>query len=522
MGTVRSRSDPTARQDLTPFPLTPFPLIAAGIVLLCTGALSYRLGAVYAHDWDEGVYLGSARLMLEGEAQYRQVFSSQPPLFLDILTLGLRLFGDTVVAGRGLMVASALLTLVCAGSIAWRLFCPAAGVLTILAMALSSDFLHQARTCQAEILALGFGMAALWCSIVPTSRSRFMLAAASGLMFACGLLCKFWLAPYTLPALAFLLFPAQSTNWHGLQWVSRADWKTGLARIGCFALIVLSLVLLLFAAHGLEAVYDQAVRFHVEAKRVIAARGAKNGALSRQWLAAHSGVLLLALFGWSWLARSRSGLAVVFLAWLGAVVAFLSSHFPLFRHHIVLLLPVLALLAGASASALPALWSRSTARLALALGAGGLVCATSVTVTNETIRIQPSWIRFQHELASRTPRQTTEAIEILRQRTGPFDRIASDEPMLVFRADRRMVSELCDTSYVRIRSGYLDWEKAARAIEEEAAMVLLWSGRLRTLPFFRHRLNDRFFPLRTFRASRGFPREIFARKRAYNHLGDRR
>jgi len=497
-------------------------LIAAVIVFLCAVTLSYRLGAVYEHDWDEGVYLGSARLMLEGEAQYQHVFSSQPPLFLDILTLGLRLFGDTVLAGRAVMVGFGLLTLVFTGSIAWRLFCPAAGVLTMLAMAPSSDFLHQARTCQAEILALGFGVAALWCAIVPASQSRLMPAAASGFMFACGLLCKLWLVPYTLPVLAFLLFPAESANWRGLQWLSRVDWKTGLARIVCFALIVLSLMLLLFAAHGLEAVYDQAVRFHVEARRVVAARGAKNGLLIRQWLAAHAGVLLLALVGWSWLARSRSGLAVIFLVWLGAVAAFLSSHLPLFRHHIVLILPVLALLAGASASALPALWRRSTAKLALALAAAGLLCATGVTVANETTRIQPSWIRFQHELASRTPPQTREAIEILRQRTGPFDRIAADEPMLVFRAGRRIVSELCDTSYVRIRSGYLDWEKSVRAIEEDAAMVLLWSGRLRTLPFLRHRLNERFFLLRAFRGSRGFPREIFARKAAYNRQGDRR
>lgn len=69
------------------------------------------------------------------------------------------------------------------------------------------------------------------------------------------------------------------------------------------------------------------------------------------------------------------------------------------------------------------------------------------------------------------------------QYTQPGDIVVADEQMLVFRADRVIPPALCDTSFVRIRSGCLNDAQAIQACGA-AKMVIFASSRLNLLQEF--------------------------------------
>jgi len=77
-----------------------FWLAAVAIILLFAVHLLYTGLGGYSDSYDAGVYLESARMMGRGFAPYRQIFVSQPPLWLPLIHFAFRLFGETFLAGQ--------------------------------------------------------------------------------------------------------------------------------------------------------------------------------------------------------------------------------------------------------------------------------------------------------------------------------------------------------------------------------------------------------------------------------------
>lgn len=87
-------------------------------------------------DYDEGTYLLIARLINHGYLPYRDIFAVHPPFYYYLLSLWLRVFGDSYVAGRMLSVLFGLLSLIVAYYIGkeirdWKLGLILSGLLTL-------------------------------------------------------------------------------------------------------------------------------------------------------------------------------------------------------------------------------------------------------------------------------------------------------------------------------------------------------------------------------------------------------
>src|SRR5512143_1440925 len=191
-------------------------LVPGGLLLLILVAFAlvseFNVGGSYG--WDEGVYLASARAVIRGAPLFEEVFSSQPPMFLEIVAGAFRLFGDTGEVGARVSLAFAILTLVCVSWIAWRLLGAVAMPIAALGL-LSKLFFEQAITVEAEMPALGFVALALAILCPPGGRSAAALGLA-GVCFALGVLCKLWVAPYVLPVVLLLVLdpePNASGAW---------------------------------------------------------------------------------------------------------------------------------------------------------------------------------------------------------------------------------------------------------------------------------------------------------------------
>jgi 4-amino-4-deoxy-L-arabinose transferase-like glycosyltransferase len=423
------------------WPLVPV-LVAMGL-LWC-----WRLGETYSHDYDEGVYLAGTREMLHGAIPFRDFFSSQPPLYPWLLRIGFAIGGDQVASGRAVSVVFALLACLAvfeiARSVSGR---GAVGTIAVLLCACAPLWMRMGHVCQAEAPALALALAALDVVVDRRRASSPAWQVTAGLLFGMGISTKLLVAPMIAPA----LFWAQ--GW------------TGRARIlGATAALATALAL----PHGLGAVLEQAVGFHL-----VALHGANEHTALRELWGTPALLALLAVIGCAVLRRERRELLGMAL-WVASCAVFLVVHHPVFPHHLVLLVPALAVPAAASWAALQGRAVRGLAMLPV------LVLAAYTGIAEA--RSRPAGP------------EETRAMQLIQEHSLPDEPVASDDQMLVFRAGRRTPSALVDTSLVRIRTGSLTLEQVQRGTIE-ARLLVPWTGRLSAMGGFAEWLRSRCDPL---------------------------
>lgn len=473
-----------------------------------------NLGAQYALDYDEGVFLCSARMALRGQQLFRAVFSSQPPAFLALLALAFQLCGETVRAGREVSVCCALLCLGAVAWSAWRLASPWAAPVAVLALGGASLFFREARTVQAEMPALALALLSLGALLAPRGRRTHAWAAAAGACFALGALTKLLIAPMILPALVLLAVRPCSAA-QGWRLPPAPCTPALLRRFLIFGASAAAVCALGVAPWNLAAVYDQVIRFHTEMRRALPFDRAETVKLFRLSLQLGMGTMILAVTGLGILFRKNALAAGWLCLWLLAVGLFVATHAPLYLHHFVLVMPPLAVAASANVLWLPALRPKL---------ARGLVFALLCLLPTVAYVPAAGGDAGRHGSLAWLPRkdaetlfepganeaQEQEVIGLIQQHTRADDLVVSDQQMQVFRAARQTPPQLCDTSFARIKSGYLTDAQATSA-SADSRMIIFWTDRLALLPAYRQWVQAHFRLLRTFAAPPGQVREVYLR-----------
>lgn len=412
-------------------------------------AWSWRLGAAFSLSYDEGVYLASARELLHGGVPFRDVFSSQPPLFPWLVRAAFAVGGDTVASGRGLSVVSALIACVAVAALARQLAGPWAAPVAVLLCGCSPGFTLMARTCEAEGPAIALACNALALLVGAAGARRPWRQLVAGALLGLGLSTKILVAPLLAPLL-----------W----W---APDRAGRGRVLCAATAV---CVVLAVPHGLGAVFDQAVGFHLRALAFTDIPHASMTDLAR--VVGWTG--LLAVSGWAVLWPDRRPFVGIVL-WTASAAAFLAAHRPLFSHHLVLLVPGVAVAAAAGLVGV----SARAGRLGGAAGAATLALALLLEVgKGEAFAVVEPTARER------------EAMQAITAHSSPGEAVVSDEQMLVFRADRRVLRELVDTSFVRIGAGSLGPDAVMQGVQR-ARVITSWTGRLARVPGFDDWLHSR-------------------------------
>ena len=176
-----------------------WPLCATLALLVAFAAAAQTgLGEPLPLGYDEGVYLASAGALEEGYTLFDPVFSAQPPGFPETLALAFALFGDNVLVGREVVVASAVVALGAVGWIGRRLAGRATAPAAVLCLALPLTFFHQAQSVQAEMPALALSLLAAAVLLPGRGQATLARCALGGLLFAFALLFKLLVAPMAL------------------------------------------------------------------------------------------------------------------------------------------------------------------------------------------------------------------------------------------------------------------------------------------------------------------------------------
>ncbi|MCB0142499.1 MAG: glycosyltransferase family 39 protein [Caldilineaceae bacterium] len=280
-------------------------------------------------DYDEGINLMKALLFQRGYALYTEIWSDQPPLLTALLAGWFALVGDSVLAGRVLILAFA-------AGLVWTmhnaLYRHTSGLAALGAVALllfSQEFIRLSSSVMIGLPALALAMVALWLLLRYRDTDRGIWLALSAIAMACAAQIKLW-AVVAVPAALLYLLLSDAARPHAVR-ISR---RTLLETVGWLIVTGIGYVVIGFVFGALRM--DQLIAPHFDADTRTAFLYTNNLLYLRYAMQRHIPYLLLALVGVIWAARWRQMEIILPLVWFGASVVALAVQRPLWHHHITL------------------------------------------------------------------------------------------------------------------------------------------------------------------------------------------
>jgi 4-amino-4-deoxy-L-arabinose transferase-like glycosyltransferase len=452
-------------------------------------ALLLRLPALFATRslvFDDGVFAASALAMRRGELPFRDVFSSQGPLFLPLVWVGDLLGFRTLDAPRVLSVASGILVTVAAYACARRVTSRANALLAAGLVTTSGSILWVTGPINADgpsiaLSVLGIGLALRTRDhVVPRITDAVWVGLAGGAAASI----KATSVPAVLAAGVVLIL------------VRRRLRDAVLA-----ALVAGAVYLVAAAPWGLERVWDQSFTYHNDARRLNSRPGAAWKVVQTLWdrdplvVLALAAAIVTALLAWAGVGRrverasdpgTRAPVGVVVAvlgSWALLVFALLVWEPALFRPHVAQMVVPLALLASLRPPPWPFL-------------AAALLVAT------------PFWIAENDSILWPGGYRGAEAALVARMRALPDDALViSDDPGFAWRAGHGPPGELADPSFQRIENGQITTRSLARAAasREVCGVVVSSPQHFGSLAGLRSRLTaqgyraERFGPITFYR-----------------------
>jgi 4-amino-4-deoxy-L-arabinose transferase-like glycosyltransferase len=460
---------------------------------LALGAVVLRLPAFFAPKhltFDDGQYGAVVLGLRAGGEPFRDLFSSQGPLYYPLLAVadvvGLR----TMDGPRVLTVAAGALAAVSAYAIGRHVTSRGGALLAGALVATSGSILWVTAPLAGDGPALAFAATAVALAFAYRARPTVWRAVLIGVFMGAALAVKLIVAPAAIPVGVLLLLAARD---------DRRRWRDAAAAVGTAVLLIAAAVL----PWGPDNVWDQSVAYHQDSERlrsyggnlwqllvtlverdpfVVAAVLGSLGALAwARWR--HR-----PLRAWSGEPGVPRRLAAGLLgAWLGAEALFLVIEPTMWRPHVSQVVVPLALLAALR----PAPWRVLAALWIVAL---------------------PVWIVGNHEMLWPGGYGNDEQAVVDRLERLPSDALViSDDPGFAWRANRRVPGNFVDVSMKRFQQRALTTDVVARAAaDRDVCAVVVWStARLGSLPDLPARLADEGFrPV----ARSGGPRVLYERE----------
>jgi hypothetical protein len=451
--TLSSAPAPTRGARRTPNSAATAAAIAAAVAVAAALRVAFlRSDAVITYD--DGVYSASVDAMRHGALPYRDVFSSQGPLFLPLLRMASVFGGGAAWAPRLAPFAASIALVVLTYRVASRVADAAGALLAALLVGTSGVVLYTTSALAADGVAGAFALGAVVAAVRPSRRQLAIVAVLAGAALAVKSL-------LVVPPVAAALWLV--ARGHG----RRAGAAVLAGAVGLVALLALP--------WGLGNVWSQYVSYHVHERQGSTPGGNFRLVRLSAWhddrlliavaAAAIVTATVLALAGRARHAPARPvearehDIVVALALWLALALFIVLLHSPLFVQHLTVLVPPVAVLA--------ARWRPPVVVLIL---------LALLVVPGQGDRLDWRLSAFPPDPASAPAVALLRAIE-------PHDaRVISDSPGLAWQAGRLVPPALVDTSFERIRAGSLTPDAVTRAAQDpNVCAVVFWSGRFDAL-----------------------------------------
>jgi hypothetical protein len=414
--------------------------------VLAVVAILLRLPAFFADRslvFDDGVFASSALAMRAGEVPFRDIFSSQGPVFLPLLWVADLVGFRTMDAPRILSVAAGVLVTIAVYSCARRLTTRANALLAAGLVTTSGSILWVTVPVNADGPSLALSVLAVAIALRYRDEPRLRTAVGMGIAAGAAVSIKALSVPAVVIAGLIVL-------------LSHRRVRDAAASAG----IALAVYVVAALPFGISRVWDQSYTYHQDSRRVNTYSGAAHSILDTLWDRDLLVVLALLLAAIAFLVRyllrrqagktgqpgkagDRAMTIVVagLVLWIVLVFALLVWEPAMWRAHIAHLVPPMALLAALR----PAPWP--------VLAVVGLVAAPFFVSNNRSILWPDGYTGHEAALVHHLERFPSDA------------QFISDDPGWVWRSGHRPPGAFADTSYQRID----DHEITAASLAKAAA-----------------------------------------------------
>jgi 4-amino-4-deoxy-L-arabinose transferase-like glycosyltransferase len=434
-------------------------IVAIVLVLIATHLPHLSAGL---RDYDEGIYWLSLRSMREGNPLFTSVYSSQPPAFLLLTEPPWNWLGGSIEAGRAVMLAWSVIGVGAGAVVGWCLGGRLVGVAMAVLLTVDPRMLDQSIIMQADGPAVSLALLSLAAAALAVTvtgrRWRGVAAVVAGAAMALGVLTKLFDVG-VVPALVVVLL-AGPRRWASL----------GLAAAGGVAMAA---VVLLPMAAGWGAMWNQAVGLHLSAQtRVL--NQALNITFLEQFLRTEWPVVAVAavglLIGWRVSRRAWT----VGVLWTAGAMAAVAATRPLFPHHMVLVIPGLALLGAIGFAAV-------VSEIGDRLDQGRLVAVALAAVAAVGCALLMEHALAAPALAARTNTALAARLQAL---TPASALVIGDDQFDQALAGRDPPPQFVDTSGVRLVGGDITAATVEGVLISDPRVcgILFQSGRLARLP----------------------------------------
>jgi 4-amino-4-deoxy-L-arabinose transferase-like glycosyltransferase len=398
-------------------------------VILALATVVIRLPAFFASKslvFDDGVFAASARAMRNGELPFRDVFSSQGPLFLPLAWVADLVGFRTLDAPRLLSMASGVLLTIAVYACARRLTTRPNALLAAGLVTTSGSVLWVTVPVNADGPSLALSVLAVAFALRYRDDPRLQTAVWMGLAAGAAVSIKALSVPAVVIAGLIVLLS---------HWPRRTGVRDALVSAG----IALAVYVVAALPFGIGDVWEQSYTYHQEARRVESHTGAYHKVVDTLWDRDKLVMVALALaviaFVVRFVARRRAGkaadraLTIVvcgLLLWTLLIVGLLVWEPALWRAHVAHVVPPLALLATLK----PPPWK--------VLVVAGVLTVPFAIASNTSILWPHGYEGHEAALVRRLERFPSDVLFI------------SDDPGLVWRSDHDAPGDFADTSYQRL------------------------------------------------------------------------
>ncbi len=455
-----------------------------------------RVPVPIQYDYDEGVYAATADAVAHGGHLYRDIFLSQPPLFVLLVRGVFALWGTSLGVARSAVVVLSAVWLVAMLATVWARGSPWGGLFAICLVLGRATFLNAAQTVQMEVPGEALACAAVALVAWGLRRPGHLWWAGAGILATLAAMTKLTAVTAVIPLIGAAVAerdPASRWRWRMLAAGSLLAFGALLPVVGTAGFVDQVFGFHLALAHKL----DQPIATHV---------GAIGGFLAEEWP-----LSLAAMLG-AWRAvTSGAAFERALIAWLVVDCVALAGLTPLWEHHLIILVSPMGLLAG---TALRPHGHRllDPGRIAGGDGRGGPGwLSASVLQSRDGARLVAAALLAGCTIgylglgmsAARRPSPSPQLEHVVRrisEAVPPDGKVLTDDPMVAFLAGRRVADGFIDSSLTRIWAGQISEERLMVALRAHGTdAVVLWRGTFRE-----------FFPRLEAAATRVFPVTVTA------------
>ena len=467
------------------------------LAAIVIASLAWQLSHLGGVNWlyDETGYVAVAWKVSDGFRLYSEVYSPSPPFFTLSLLGGFALWGKSVWAARAVIVLYSAFGLLLAALLARELAGEGASLATAVLLFLSPEYFRLSRVTMSEVPAVSLTALAslLFLRYWRSGRRRWLIL--SGLALGAGLLVKM-IVLFGLPLLGILVF---------LRYLKSRRCKAAVEDGLILVASVSAPFAICFLVYEPYAMYEQAFLLQWKVRYYHTLNLGRHFWELGKYLWKDKGLVLLALAGAVFLGlKSQAwregrgclalpkcqapfgGLPLLLATWLFLACAMLMAQVPLSTHHLLPLLPPLAVFGGAGAmwavvsfirlvSERPPIQVPGTLwRAALGLGILGFYLLNL-----------PVTLVFNRQELSRTqtPNPLVEdAIAFLKLATAPGEIVISDDALIPLLAGRDILPNLTGTDWRRLRGGDLTAEEIIELAEKHDAVIIFWKEKLDQFP----------------------------------------